>query len=120
MDGDRGHVKGKAFMRSLPKAVPPLGSPKEKPVKRLRSSGMLDMRPNCECCDRDPSPGDEDVFICSFECTWCTECVGTFPAQSSPNCGCTLTRRPPRAPDKLISSPASEERVVKPGCLGVH
>jgi hypothetical protein len=31
------------------------------------------MRPNCECCDQDLSPSAEDVWICSFECTWCTK-----------------------------------------------
>ena len=30
----------------------------------------LEMRPSCECCDRD-LPGDsQEAFICSFECTF--------------------------------------------------
>ena len=36
---------------------------------------MLELRPNCECCDAD-LPGDSpDVMICSFECTFCAECA---------------------------------------------
>jgi hypothetical protein len=27
---------------------------------------MLDLRPNCECCDRDLPPDAADAMICSF------------------------------------------------------
>ena len=36
---------------------------------------MLELRPNCECCDRDVSPNDSDARICTFECTFCADCV---------------------------------------------
>ena len=36
---------------------------------------MLELRPNCECCDRDLSPESVDARICSFECTFCAECA---------------------------------------------
>ncbi|WP_120337302.1 DUF1272 domain-containing protein [Cryobacterium soli] len=77
---------------------------------------MLEMRPNCECCDRDLSPSGDDALICSFECTWCTDCVRTFADGACPNCGGVLTRRPSRAAHKLLSAPASTTRVVTPGC----
>jgi len=32
---------------------------------------MLQLRPNCECCDRDLPPESTEAFICSFECTFC-------------------------------------------------
>lgn len=36
---------------------------------------MLELRPNCECCDAD-LPGDScEAFICSFECTFCRNCT---------------------------------------------
>jgi hypothetical protein len=77
---------------------------------------MLDMRPNCECCDRDLSPSQGDVYICSFECTWCADCVATFPEGACPNCAGSLQLRPSRAPHKLLTAPASTTRVVKKDC----
>ena len=38
---------------------------------------MLDLRPNCECCDRDLAPDSPDARICTFECTFCADCVET-------------------------------------------
>src|SRR5690242_13488742 len=34
---------------------------------------VLAIRPNWECCDRDLAPDALDIWICSFECTWCTD-----------------------------------------------
>ena len=36
---------------------------------------MLELRPNCECCDRDLPPDSADARICSFECTYCAACA---------------------------------------------
>jgi hypothetical protein len=36
---------------------------------------MLQLRPNCECCDKDLPPGSREAMICSFECTFCTQCA---------------------------------------------
>src|SRR5215207_7058337 len=36
---------------------------------------MLDLRPNCECCDRDLPNGDPRARICTFECTFCADCA---------------------------------------------
>ena len=36
---------------------------------------MLELRPNCECCNRDLPPDSPDARICSFECTFCAGCV---------------------------------------------
>ncbi|MBY0421818.1 MAG: DUF1272 domain-containing protein, partial [Parvularculaceae bacterium] len=36
---------------------------------------MLELRPNCECCDRDLPPA-ATAMICSFECTFCATCAG--------------------------------------------
>ncbi|MBX0300369.1 DUF1272 domain-containing protein [Cryobacterium sp. 1639] len=77
---------------------------------------MLEMRPNCECCDRDLSPATDAAYICSFECTWCADCVRSFPGGACPNCGGSLQLRPTRAPHKLAGAPASTTRVLSPGC----
>ena len=78
---------------------------------------MLQLRPNCECCDAD-LPGDSgDAWICSFECTFCAKCAAGTLHGKCPNCGGELVRRPRRSAEKLVRNPASTERVFKPdGC----
>jgi len=78
---------------------------------------MLALRPNCECCDRDLPPDSRDAWICSFECTFCTQCVHERLQGTCPNCGGELVRRPTRPAAALQRHPASRERVLKPqGC----
>lgn len=78
---------------------------------------MLEMRPNCECCDRDLPPSASDAMICSFECTFCASCVGGVLKGKCPNCGGNLTPRPTRATALLGKHPASTVRKVKAtGC----
>lgn len=76
---------------------------------------MLEIRPNCECCDRDLTPADE-AYICTFECTWCAECVARFTDRACPNCGGDLQRRPTRPAAALQRNPASTVRVVSAAC----
>ena len=75
---------------------------------------MLQLRPNCECCNVDLPPDSEDARICSFECTFCRQCADTVLAGRCPNCSGELVRRPRRPADKLAKYPASTERIVKP------
>lgn len=78
---------------------------------------MLQLRPNCECCDRDLLPESTDAVICSFECTFCRNCADTVLGGRCPNCGGELVRRPIRPKEKLAKFPASTERKVKKqGC----
>jgi uncharacterized protein len=76
---------------------------------------MLQLRPNCECCDRDLPPDSADAFICSFECTFCRPCAAEVLGGNCPNCGGELVARPRRPATKLVKHPASTERIVKPG-----
>lgn len=76
---------------------------------------MLTLKPNCECCDKDLPPDAVDAMICSFECTFCSECADErLPDGVCPNCGGELVRRPVRPAEKLTKFPASTERVRKP------
>jgi uncharacterized protein len=78
---------------------------------------MLQLRPNCECCDRDLPPQSPDAVICSFECTFCRDCAKVLLKSTCPNCGGELVARPRRLPDKLAKYPASTERVLRAtGC----
>lgn len=75
---------------------------------------MLILKPNCECCDKDLPPDAADAMICSFECTFCSECADErLPGGVCPNCGGELVRRPVRPAEKLAKFPASTERVRK-------
>lgn len=77
----------------------------------------LELRPNCECCDRDLAPDSRDAMICSFECTFCVDCVTDVLQGACPNCGGELVRRPVRPTAKLVNNPASTKRVLKAvGC----
>jgi uncharacterized protein len=78
---------------------------------------MLQLRPNCECCNRDLAGDSAEAHICSFECTFCIRCANEVLKGQCPNCGGELLRRPRRAAEKLLKYPASTERVLKPqGC----
>lgn len=74
---------------------------------------MLELRPNCECCDRDLPPGAADAMICTFECTFCAPCATNRFAGRCPNCTGELVRRPIRPADRLARFPASTDRRVK-------
>ena len=56
----------------------------------------LELRPNCECCDRDLPPASTLARICSFECTFCADCVETVLFNVCPNCGGGFAPRPIR------------------------
>jgi len=80
---------------------------------------MLELRPNCEWCDRDLPPGSKDARIDSYECTYCAHCVETVLHNVCPTCGGGFVPRPIR-PDRaeagqtnlgLANRPASTTRV---------
>ena len=63
---------------------------------------MLQLRPNCEFCDKDLPPAAADARICSYECTFCADCVDDVLHNVCPNCGGGFAPRPIR--------PAGEHR----------
>ena len=67
----------------------------------------LELRPNCECGDRDLPPASTLARICSYECTFCADCVETKLQNVCPNFGGGFVARPIR--------PATEWR---PGLSG--
>ena len=74
---------------------------------------MLELRPNCECCDRDLPPESADARICTFECTFCASCADGVLKGQCPNCGGNLERRPVRPVAALVKHPASTKRVLR-------
>lgn len=75
---------------------------------------MLEIRPNCEHCNKTLSNTSTDAMICSFECTYCRECALEIFENVCPSCSGNFVERPIR-PSKMIKKyPASETRIFKP------
>src|SRR3954451_833907 len=77
---------------------------------------MLQLRPNCEYCDKDLPPASPDARICSYECTFCADCAVRVLRNVCPNCGGGFVPRPVRPATarrpgvSLADQPASTER----------
>ncbi|WP_081733594.1 DUF1272 domain-containing protein [Paenarthrobacter nicotinovorans] len=69
----------------------------------------LELRPNCESCDRDLPPASLDARICTYECTFCADCVDDLLLNVCPNCGGGFTPRPIR-PARMWRDGLSLER----------
>jgi hypothetical protein len=87
---------------------------------------MLELRPTCENCNR-PLPGDaDDAMICTYECTFCRDCVDAVLSNVCPNCAGGFERRPIRPTRSWIEGetrshpPASTHVVHKPVDLTAH
>ncbi len=61
----------------------------------------LELRPNCEICDKDLPPEAQDARICSYECTYCAECTEDRLGGVCPNCGGGFAPRPIRPAKEL-------------------
>ena len=81
---------------------------------------MLELRPNCECCDADLPPDSTEAMICTYECTWCRTCAETVLHGVCPNCGGGLCPRPIRPKNEhrpglsRVRQPPSSRRVHTP------
>ncbi|WP_086934360.1 DUF1272 domain-containing protein [Agarilytica rhodophyticola] len=79
---------------------------------------MLELRPNCECCDIDLPPDSVNARICTYECTFCADCVEQVLKNVCPNCGGGFVPRPirPKSPYRegtsLLNQPASQKRII--------
>jgi hypothetical protein len=65
-------------------------------VPMMESAMALELRPNCECCDKDLPPASTEARICSYECTFCAQCVEAVLHDVCPNCGGGFVPRPIR------------------------
>jgi len=77
----------------------------------------LELRPNCELCDKDLPPESSEACICTYECTFCESCVETVLHNTCPNCGGGFSPRPIRPKTErrsgvsLSHQPASTKRI---------
>ncbi|NNE58066.1 MAG: DUF1272 domain-containing protein [Hellea sp.] len=76
----------------------------------------LQLRPNCEFCDKDLPAQSQEAMICTYECTYCRNCVAAL-ENVCPNCGGGFVPRPIRPATvwrdgvSLKHQPASTKRV---------
>ena len=80
----------------------------------------LELRPNCESCDKDLPPEALDACICTYECTFCAECVEQVLHNVCPNCGGGFVPRPIRPKtewrpgvSRLKQPPSTQRRQLK-------
>ncbi len=85
----------------------------------------LELRPICENCATPLPPTATEAMICTFECTFCRDCVALL-GDVCPNCGGGFVPRPIRPAtnwrgDNYLGTypPATEER-HRPVDLAAH
>lgn len=87
---------------------------------------MLELRPTCEHCNKPLPPNSTEAMICTFECTFCTNCVETVLANVCPNCGGGFALRPIRPRTNLKNGlcldkfPATERKTYAPVSVEAH
>ena len=59
---------------------------------------MLEIRPNCEICEKYLPPESTEARICSYECTNCANCSESILHNVCPTCGGGFAPRPIRPP----------------------
>jgi len=86
---------------------------------------MLELRPTCEQCNKPLPPASTEAMICTFECTFCRDCVEAL-QNVCPNCGGGFSPRPIRPAHawrpgvSLINHPAIRTVTHKPVDLAAH
>ena len=57
---------------------------------------MLEIKQNCENCGKNLPNDSNEAMICSYECTFCNECVDEILKNVCPNCSGGFEKRPKR------------------------
>ncbi|RNC87714.1 MAG: DUF1272 domain-containing protein [Winogradskyella sp.] len=81
---------------------------------------MLEIRPTCEHCNKDLPFDSEEAMICTFECTFCSNCAENVLLEVCPNCGGGFEKRPIRPKHLLEKYPVSTTIVHKPVNVEAH
>ena len=66
---------------------------------------MLKLKPQCENCGKLLPNESNEAMFCSFECTFCKDCVNNILLNVCPNCGGELEKRPVRPKNLLQKFP---------------
>ena len=87
---------------------------------------MLELRPICENCNKSLLPNSTEAMICTYECTFCKQCVDEVLDNVCPNCGGGFCCRPIRPMHNLKNNnylgadPATTEITYKPVDKKIH
>lgn len=81
---------------------------------------MLEIRPTCEHCNKALPYNSEEAMICTFECTFCKDCVDTVLQKICPNCGGGFEKRPIRPAHLLEKYPVSKKVIYEPVDIKKH
>jgi hypothetical protein len=81
---------------------------------------MLEIRPTCENCNKLLPYDSKEAMICTFECTFCKDCVENLLQQVCPNCGGNFHNRPIRPKHLLEKYPVSKQVIYNPVDLQKH
>ncbi|MEO9482010.1 MAG: DUF1272 domain-containing protein [Ekhidna sp.] len=74
----------------------------------------MEIRTTCENCKKELPNDSSEAMICTFDCTFCKDCVDGVLANVCPNCGGGFEKRPSRPKDALIRNPVRKDIVYKP------
>lgn len=75
---------------------------------------MLEIRPTCENCNKALPNTSDEAMICTFECTFCKDCVDNVLYNVCPNCGGGFEKRPSRPIGYLEKYPVGLTKTHKP------
>ncbi len=75
---------------------------------------MLEIRLSCEHCNKPLPNTSNEAMICTYECTFCQNCVTEILKNVCPNCGGGFEKRPTRPIAELIKNPPRKDKVYKP------
>ena len=81
---------------------------------------MLEIRPTCEHCNKSLPYDSSEAMICTFECTFCKNCVENILQEVCPNCGGEFEKRPIRPKNLLEKYPVSTKIIHKPVNVEAH
>jgi len=75
---------------------------------------MLEIRQCCENCGKSLPNDSNEAMICTFECTFCNQCVENILENVCPNCGGGFEKRPTRPNSQLGNYPMRNDKVFRP------
>lgn len=74
---------------------------------------MLEIRLTCEHCEKSLPNHSSEAMICTYECTFCSDCVNDILKNVCPNCGGGFEKRPTRPKKQLEKHPPRTGKVFK-------
>jgi hypothetical protein len=75
---------------------------------------MLEVKPICENCGKKLPNESKEAMICTFECTFCKDCVENILFNVCPNCCGGFEKRPTRPSNLLGKYQISTMEYLKP------